>query len=636
MPRATFVVELDIDEDGTYGTDVTSDVMDATIFRGRSEELEAAREGKLTVILNNSGGLYAPKSSTVVTENSVKLTTLVPIRVRTTAPSTTPQFTGFITDINVDPTHKKQRVKITATDSMTVLQRAVISQRLVQGQPTGVIIHRLMDAVEGELISNTSFDEDLTGYTEPSVDLVRQTTTVLEGLAAMDVESFSLISEGSTHFVVTSVTSPGDRVTFVYYVRSRTAGTTTPFCKAEIWDNDVGFTIGSVVTITDDYQQVEVTGTYGSSSTAREVVLTTHGIDFQAGFLVGATHLILTKNSIPRNVDGGRTDLSFYGPYRRKAMSAIEEVRNNELGGLFYIDGGGTAVFEERTKRLGTSGTAAVGTIDELFWKIKYDEKADDRFSKIIFNHAQFDIGAPATFIWTLELPKSRPLSAGGTEVIEADYGFIAKDVTKPVANTDYRINTQADGGGSDQTGSVTFTWVPYGEGARFQFVNTSSITLWIIQLAVRATPIRFSSDEQIQEHEPLNPPSLTTELEHSFPINDHPGSVKNFAEFIGDHFVTQKEDLTVTLRPRTTTILTQMLDRKISDRVKLVNDDKSYAAGFNGDFYIESIRHRIRKGAFLHETTWVVSPVHNFYWILDIGELDDIQTVHTTTAPAP
>ncbi len=331
-------------------------------------------------------------------------------------------------------------------------------------------------------------------------------------------------------------------------------------------------------------------------------------------------------------------------------MSAIEEVRNNELGGLFFIDGGGTAVFEERTKRLGTAGTASVGTVDEVFWRIRYDEKAEDRFSKIIFNHSLFDVGAAATYIWNLELEKSRPISKSGTEVIKADYGFVAKDVTKPVGDIDFRVNSRADGnginlltadveeGGGPEGSIVALTWIPYGEGARFQLVNSSFVSVgWIIQLAVRATPIRLSSDEQFQEYEPANPPSLTTELEHSFDLNDHPGSVKNYAEFIGDHFVTQRENLTVTLRPRTTAVLTQMLSRKISDRVTLVNDDKNYATGVNGDYYIESIRHRIRKGAFLHETTWVVSPVHDFfYWILGTGELDDAETLITTTAAAP
>jgi len=164
MPRATFVVELDIDQDGTYGTVFGTDVKSATIFRGRDNFMDSAREGHLSVALNNSLGKYSPRGPNVVTENSVALTTLVPIRVRTTSPVVAIHFTGIITSISVDPNPKQQQVTLEATDSMIVLQRAIIYQRLMQSKSTGIIINRLIDAAEGELVSNPAFDENLSGY----------------------------------------------------------------------------------------------------------------------------------------------------------------------------------------------------------------------------------------------------------------------------------------------------------------------------------------------------------------------------------------------------------------------------------------------------------------------------------------
>ena len=60
MSRATFVVELDIDQDGVYLTDVTNDVISASIFRGRDDFMDAAQVGTLSITLDNHLGKYAP------------------------------------------------------------------------------------------------------------------------------------------------------------------------------------------------------------------------------------------------------------------------------------------------------------------------------------------------------------------------------------------------------------------------------------------------------------------------------------------------------------------------------------------------------------------------------------------------
>lgn len=632
MPRATFIVELDLDDDVTYEEDITSDVISATTFRGRGNDIDAADIGQATVVLNNATGKYSPKSELLTNFKNYKK-----IRIRTTAPSALPHFTGFITSIAPDSSHKKQRTVIKASDSMEIFDRVIISQRLMQDQPIGLILNRLIDASEGELVDNTSFDEDLTGYSDlGAATSTRETTKPMEGLAEMRTTGITGSSDGWDYSLTNA--SDGDAVRAAAYIRAYDAADVGKEGSLVLLD-DGGVRSSRGFTLTTDWQRVLVGGTL--ASTNPKIRIRGSVITSIAAIATGAVHSILRKNEVPRNVDTGRTNLSYFGPYREEALAVMEKARDGELGGLFFVDGGGTAKFEERTSRL--SGTVALGTVDEHFWKIDYSEEGDDLFSKIIFNHVLYDIGAPATYIWNLELPNSRQISIGGTALIRAPYGALAKSNTKPVGNTDFRVNTQADGGGRDMLGTVgegsvvPLTWVPYGEGAEFKLVNNSTVDVaWITQLAERATPIRPSSDEQVQEYEPASPPALRSELEHSFEENDHPESVLNYAQFIGDHYETQRERVRITLRPRSAAILTQMLERKISDRVKIINDDKSYSIKMNGEYHIEGIKHKITKSGFLHETTWTLSPVHAFYWILGTGELDDAQALATTTAVAP
>ena len=139
MARATFVVELDLDDDGTYEEDITSDVISATTFRGRGNDIDSADIGQATVVLKNVTGEYSPKSGILANFENYKK-----IRIRTTAPSAVPHFIGFITSISPDPSHKKQRTTIKASDSMELLKRIHISQRLMQDQLTGIIFNRLL------------------------------------------------------------------------------------------------------------------------------------------------------------------------------------------------------------------------------------------------------------------------------------------------------------------------------------------------------------------------------------------------------------------------------------------------------------------------------------------------------------
>ena len=220
--------------------------------------------------------------------------------------------------------------------------------------------------------------------------------------------------------------------------------------------------------------------------------------------------------------------------------------------------------------------------------------------------------------IWELNLPSSRLISANGTEIIWADFGFFTRSPYRPVGSAtsiggivDYRLNSDPAGTGTNMVGTAygTLIWTPYGVGARFQFRN-GTIPTYITQLTVRGRPVRLSSDNLIVEYIPPNPPDQTFELEHEYLLNDNKAAITNWVQTLGDYADSQRERLSITLRPRTTALLEQMLSRKISDRVTLINNDKLYSTGINGDYYIESIRHSIKKSGFLHETTWSLTPV--------------------------
>ena len=612
MPRATFVVELDIDEDDTYGTDITSDVIDATIFRGRDDFLDAAQVGKLSVTLDNHLGKYAPKSPQVVTENTVGLTTSIPIRLRTTAPTTITHFTGWISSIKVNANPKKQTVTLSAVDGMDSLRRAIIGQRLIKGEATDLIIHRLLDAAEGELSTNPSFDDDPTvalpaGYTNfGAANTLTTSVTPMEADRRLTTTSITNQNTGYKHPLDSSISLTA-KVTAVAYLKAASGASEGKDGRLGLADDGDAVGNFTLFTATGTWQRVVVSRNFNGASGPRVYMVGTPTNSVIA-METGSVHIILTEDVISRNFDVGDISPPYYGAFRAPAISSIDEIRDNELGGLFHFDGGGTAIFERGSAR---DGATSQGTVDETFWKVNYNEDANERVSKVSLSYAQFDPGPYSDYIWELNLPTSRSIAANGTAVIWADFGFFADFIVRPQANKDYRLNSLADDTGTDMTGTAfgTFTWIPYGRGLRLQFRNGATAT-FITQLAVRGQSVRLSSDNPIVEYIPPNPPSQPSEFEHEYLLNDNKTDITTWAQTLGDYADSQREKLSVTMRPRTTALLQQMLSRKISDRVTLINDDKLFSTGINGDYHIESIRHKIKKAGFLHETTWTVTPV--------------------------
>ncbi len=614
MPRATFVFELDLNNDGVFEENITSDVISGDIFRGRSEEGDAAEEGTLSITLDNSSGKYTPKNS--ASPLYPNLTTLVQIRARITSPAVENEFLGYITELRVKPQPNQQTVEIDAVDSTNRLRKALISMRLFQDTPTGIIIQRILDLAEkGEIALNPFFDDALSTYSALSGASLSIETTgqILEYPNGLNVLAANAGSSGVA-CAVSQETQVGGTYTASAYIRATGEADIAKTLKLRLRDSGGGGAESAVVALSDLWQRLAATGTFSAAN--RFVDVLTPSAQGTFNFRYGGFHGVPARVAIPRNVQNGRALLSYFGPFRQISMDALEIVRDSELSGLFYFDGGGSAIYEERTRRLQTF--TPVATIADTMYRIDYREDAQDRVERVEFNYLKYDIGAPSSIIWVLELSQSRVIPASGTVSIIAPYGALVKDIIKPIANADYRINRNSDGSGADESGTVTFKFIPYGEGSYGELANKAAYDVWIIQYTIRGTPIRPSSDDRVIDYTPVGAPDINNVLSHTYEAQDKSVEVQAWAEFLGNKYVTQREKLSVVLRPRTVALLTQMMTRRISDRVKLQNTTKPYSTKINGDFYVESIRHSIRQAGFLHETIWGVTPVEvNTYWLL-------------------
>src|SRR3990172_9061456 len=635
MSSPTTVVALDMDADLVYEDTITSDVLEAAIRRGRQEDISQAEPGTCRLLLRNEDGRYTPKGA-----GAAPLHPFKGVRVSTSAPASANHFTGFIRRVSLDP-KLPGSLRVEAADWLWVLSRVDISRPLMRDVQSGILLHRIVDLAEvGEHCDNTRFRDDLTGWSNIAGGTgTRETTgTILEGSAAGKVVT-AAAGDGLRYTIPHAADSEFRSLKITVRVYVINDGGTESAVISRIVDSATDpIASSSTVTLSDKWQIMEVTGTFGAGPTDFYLDIEQSGAGART-FRVGAVHIVSYKSAVPRNFDVGQAVFSYVAPRRVNALAALQETAENELGGWVYVDGSGTLRFEDRhhrwTTATDTKHTTSQGTIDETMIDLPYTEDADDLGGPVEMHHIAWEAGTAGSTVFQL-YPLPRAIPPSGTLTLDIDYGSIVRDHVVPVATTDWLCNATPDGGGADETGNVSITYDDYGGGAQAVLTNSVARTVWLTTFNVRGTPIRSASDTPQITYTPAGAPDFASKLRYSYNLQDKKPAVEAWAQYLGDRYVTQRERLPVPLINRDATVLTQMLARDISERVTITADNTAHGPKVNGAYYIESVEHRFGTGAKVVETVWGVVPVDSNFWRLGTGELGDDQTQTTTTAVAP
>jgi hypothetical protein len=626
MALGTCVGQLlvDLDDSGAFATDLGGkwkiEHEWALEGRGRDQEHDAAGTASLVASLDNRDGRFSPKNTggayypnwTAYKQARVKLTFNA---------VTYDVITGVITDIKVGPEVGDQLCEITIRDYMYVCSRTDIRRPIMRDQYTGVIIHRLLDdvqAAEGRgWVSNPHFEVDDTGY------------SVIGGATMTRMTDDKILEGPAAERLTTSGASQGLRYT--YTGKNGLAGTVYAYVKPER-DTDIGTTVrikmvdtvgtvatGASVALSnrDQWVRLSVSGTYNGGSTSQYIDIEEMTSGFQ--FRVGAVDAVPSVNAMARAVDDGQSILKQYSYHRGPALSALQEVRENELNAIFYFKGDGTAVLEDRHHRWKDDHLTSQNTFDER-GKLDYSESGDDRVKAVVLDYPHYVDGLPGTEFWKLD--RITPLPPGQTTTIEADYGGgLLRDTTIPIVNTDYVIRTDGEGAGTDASASVTFTFLDFGGGSSGAFLNNDSVTLYLISYRVRGTPVRLASDTSPIRYTPAGGAALASTLSFDYKLNASEPAISAWAQYLGDRYSVQREKLGARVSaafPKadiTSSDIVPILSRQVSDRVTFTNDNLPFSLKINQDYYIDSID--LRSDGESIEASWRLVPVDLAYYII-------------------
>ena len=338
-------------------------------------------------------------------------------------------------------------------------------------------------------------------------------------------------------------------------------------------------------------------------------------INKKTGFLIETILDDVGWPTTRRKIDTGQDTVPL-GYWRNiKSLGAIQELESTEMG-FIYIDGDGNLVWEDRHHRLKPPHTIPQVTIDTMR-DISSSLNLTHVYNEVRATMVEKVLGVEVE-LW--RLPETPFLAAGQTAIWWADFPGLATNIITPVAVTDYKANTLADGTGDDRTANISVTMEAFAETAKLTLTNTGTDLVYITLLRVRGDAYSDGSQttrKAVDSSSQLNYNKRVKKLDGKF-LNSI-DQAQDYCDFVLARFKEPHGNVKVSLVNQTEALLTQILVRKLSDRVRVINTQ----LGLDDGYFINKQSWRITEGGKLIESVWTLRAVDaETFWCLGYSGL--------------
>ena len=328
----------------------------------------------------------------------------------------------------------------------------------------------------------------------------------------------------------------------------------------------------------------------------------------------------------------GRTviaDTNTVKAFTGKVLENLYKLQDDEGGGLVYVHELGGLCFESVQHRRKHPHVTPLktwywnrnaGTEDDIFVDAKLWEW-DGGFDRIEnmahVSYYKISRSATGTELWRLQLLDRPPITAGQTLYFVAvgDGDGITTPVT-PVANTDYTLNTAADGSGLDLTPyavvAISSSPVMLGNHRRISVTNNSGVHGYITFLQLRA--------ERVTNSVKLMGRAENSESQGRYGVRltEHQSvSIDNYEAAVGaakDRIAVRseaRERVTFRMTNATKANMMQIAHRRVSDHVRLIFTP----FGMDKGFFIEKKDIEISQGGTFITCEWTATRATGAAW---------------------
>lgn len=342
------------------------------------------------------------------------------------------------------------------------------------------------------------------------------------------------------------------------------------------------------------------------------------------GYLMGVVLDAAGIAAGQQSLDTGITTVGKWFIENQKALDAVKDLEDTELGFLYEM-ADGTLRFEDRETRLTEtrSTTSQAAYTDDVADDLHYSEIAEADSLQSIFNKVALEVQYYETqslaTLWTLEgtLPS---IAAGQSRTfiatLSSTYAYVDAWTT-PVVGTDI---TQTGVSNSDISVSVVKS------AKRMEITITNNHASTAAQLTLvqaRGTPVLALTPTIIQSEDSA---SITKYGERPYNIPakwmQDVDEAQDYADFVISKYAEPTPVIEFEVNAnKDSTVLTDILSREISDRIT-VGATINAKMGLYEDFYIENIRHEIAAGKYHKFRVSLSSTRDSEYWILGTSQL--------------
>lgn len=331
-----------------------------------------------------------------------------------------------------------------------------------------------------------------------------------------------------------------------------------------------------------------------------------------------------------RSIDAGQTTVGKWFVNRLKAINAVRDIENTELG-FFYESAAGDLVFEDRHHRLKEPHLTSQQTYSDVsgmgYATLEQNDPLREIYNEAIAMVKAYETAGASEVLWTLQ--ETPTVSPGATVIYWAEYPNVEKDVDTgafvdswdtPVVGTDI-TQTGVD------NGDIGLSVSKFANSMKIQITNNNVLataTLTLVRAkgtkVTKKYPARIAQEDSASQtaygKRTFRLPSkwLQSTIVAQDYVNYLIGRYKNPVPLLTMSFVANRDS----------TAMTEALTRDISDRITVVATGSKTKLGINTDFFIETIQHRIREGGKLHEVVFNLSESagDSGWWVLGISKL--------------
>ena len=261
----------------------------------------------------------------------------------------------------------------------------------------------------------------------------------------------------------------------------------------------------------------------------------------------------------------------------------------------------------------------------------------DYEFGKrLIYNEAVITgykrVATANAYVWgTQDRPR---IGAGQSISLYAKLSAPASGITLPVANTDWKANTDIGGGGVFLTASVIITGYQDGQSVLLILQNNATQPVYIIPgtsdpndtLRIQGT---LYDEDQMQASQndatsgaTYGARSISVDCLHKGNAND---LISLAIHLVGKYKNPRAETVAFTIKNSSDALLTQILTRQLSDRITVT----CAALGISSkDYFINKMVHSISEGGTVHEVKFFLERASdNVYWLLGKAGYSELGT---------